>query len=68
MRSIIKELSMDDNFDAEDNESLRPKKRRKKNGKPLKKNKYILSKLIEYESYITSMEMFSKENDNFGLK
>ncbi len=49
---------MDNNFDAED-ESLRPKKRKKK-FKPYKKDKYALSKLIEYENYLTNIELLSK--------
>jgi len=50
---------MEHNFDAED-ESLRPKKRRKKHNKSYKKDKYALSKLIEYENYLTNIELLSK--------
>ncbi len=50
---------MENNFDAED-ESLRPKKRKKNQFKPYKKDKYALSKLIEYENYLTNIELLSK--------
>ncbi len=58
---------MNKNFDSDSDESLGPKKRRKKNIKPHKKDKYTLSKLIEYENYLTNIELFSKENTNLDL-
>jgi hypothetical protein len=49
---------MENNFDAGD-ESLSPKKR-KKNYKPYKKDKYALSKILEYENYLNNIEFLNK--------
>ncbi|RPD98542.1 hypothetical protein EGM88_04925 [Aureibaculum marinum] len=54
---------MNKNFDSEKDGSLRPKKRRKKNIGPYKKDKYSLSKLIEYENYLSNIELMSKTNN-----
>lgn len=59
---------MDKYFDSESDESLRPKKRRKKNIKPHKKDKYALSKLIEYENYLNNIELFSKGNNHLDFQ
>jgi len=48
---------MDNNFDATGDESLDPKKRRNRS---YKKDKYALSKLIEYENYLANIELLSK--------
>ena len=61
-------LDMNKNFDSESDESLRPKKNRKKNIKPYKKDKYTLSKLIEYENYLNTIELFSKGNNHLDFQ
>jgi len=58
---------MKHNFDAED-ESQGPKKRKKKQNKPYKKDKYALSKIIEYENYLSNIELFSKGGNNLDFK
>ena len=59
---------MNDNYEAENEESFRPDKKRKKNIKPHKKDKYTLSKLIEYENYLNHIELFSTENNNLDIQ
>ncbi|MBJ2173179.1 hypothetical protein JBL43_02940 [Aureibaculum sp. A20] len=59
---------MNKNYDSENDESFRHKKKGKKNIKPHKKDKYTLSKLIEYENYLNTIELFSKGNNNLDFQ
>ena len=43
-----------------ENETPRPKKRRKKHFSPYKKDKYTLSKLREYQNYLNNIEIMSR--------
>lgn len=59
---------MNKNYDSENDDSFRSNKRRKKRIKPHKKDKYTLSKLIEYENYLNNIELFSKSNNNLDFQ
>jgi histone acetyltransferase (RNA polymerase elongator complex component) len=45
------------NYQDPEEESLHPKKRKKKRFSPYKKTKYHLSKLEEYENYLNNIEL-----------
>lgn len=46
-------------FDPE-NDSPRSKKKRKKKFSPYKKDKYAVSKIKEYENYLSNIELLSR--------
>ena len=59
---------MNKNYNSEKDDTFRQNKKRKKNIKPHKKDKYALSKLIEYENYLNNIELFSKGNSHLDLQ
>ncbi len=54
-----KSLNMKQQFDQE-NDSPRSKKKRKKKFSPYKKDKYAVSKIKEYENYLSNIELLSR--------
>ncbi|MET2985417.1 hypothetical protein [Aureibaculum conchae] len=59
---------MNKNYDSENDDAFRHNKKRKKRIKPHKKDKYTLSKLIEYENYLNNIELFSKGNNHLDFQ